>query len=77
MIISINSGSWRGGEVIRLVTDLEELVKVALKRGVGKGIGGWGKWDGGCWVLWPLCVCVCISVVVVEGAGAGGMGFVQ
>jgi hypothetical protein len=30
--------------VIRLVIDLGELVKVALNVGMGKGVGGWGKW---------------------------------
>jgi hypothetical protein len=49
--------------VIRLVTDYGELVKLALK----KGVGGWVKRYGGCWVVWPLCVFGCISVVIVEG----------
>jgi hypothetical protein len=43
MIKFINSGSW-GVMVIRLVIDLGELVKVALNVGMGKGVGGWGKW---------------------------------
>jgi hypothetical protein len=47
VIISINSGHW-GGNVIRLIIDFEELVKVALKRGER---GRWGKVYGGCWVL--------------------------
>jgi hypothetical protein len=33
----------RGVLVIRLVTDFGELVKVALNRGAGCGVGGWGK----------------------------------
>jgi hypothetical protein len=41
---------------------------VALKGKAGVGVGEWGKWCGGCWVLWPLCVFGYISVVVVEGA---------
>jgi hypothetical protein len=44
------------------------LVKVALKRGVRKGMGGWGNIYGGYRVLWPLCVFECIFVVVVEVA---------
>jgi hypothetical protein len=53
---------------IRVVIDFGRLIKVELKRGVGKGVGEWGKRYGDCWVLWPLCVFGCISVVVVEGA---------
>jgi hypothetical protein len=37
--------------VIRLVRDFEKLVKVALKRGVRKGMGGWGNIYGGYRVL--------------------------
>jgi hypothetical protein len=69
MILCINNGNW-GEEVmvIRLVIDLGELVKLALKREVSKGVDGWGNRYGCCWVLWPLCVFGCISVAVVEGA---------
>jgi hypothetical protein len=63
--------------VIRLVIDFGKLIKVVLKREVGKGVDKWGRRYGGCWVLWPLCVFGCISVVVrvlVSGiTGAGVM----
>jgi hypothetical protein len=49
--------------VIRLVIDFGEFIKAVLKRGVG----GWEKRYGSCWVLWPLCVFGYIFVVV-EGA---------
>jgi hypothetical protein len=41
MIISTNSRSWQGVMVIRLVIDLGELVKMALKRGRGREKDGW------------------------------------
>jgi hypothetical protein len=53
--------------VIKLFLDFGELGKVALKRGAGKGVGGWGKRYGVCWVLWPLCVFGYISVVMEGG----------
>jgi hypothetical protein len=66
--------------VIRLVIDFGELVKVALKGGVGKGLGGCGKRYGSCWVS---CPCVCLGVflllswkVLVSGI-AGGWACVQ
>jgi hypothetical protein len=37
--------------VIRLFTNIEELVKVVFKGELGKGVGRWGKSYGGCWVL--------------------------
>jgi hypothetical protein len=48
--------------VIRLVIGFGELVKVALKGGVGKGVGQWGKRYGGCWVLLP---CVYLGVFLL------------
>jgi hypothetical protein len=33
--------------VINLALDFGELVKVALKRGTGKGADRWEKWKGG------------------------------
>jgi hypothetical protein len=44
MLISINSQSWVGVMVIRLVTDFGKLVKVALKR---DGVVQWVKRYGG------------------------------
>jgi hypothetical protein len=41
--------------VIRVVTDLGELVKMALKGGLGKGVGVWGRVMG-LLGLWPLCL---------------------
>jgi hypothetical protein len=45
--------------VIRLVIDFGELVKVELKGGVGKGVGGWGKRDGAAGFCGP---CVCLGI---------------
>jgi hypothetical protein len=50
--------------MVRLVIDLGELIKLVLRRGVGKRVGGWGKLYGGCLVLCPLCVFGCNSVVL-------------
>jgi hypothetical protein len=44
------------------------LVKVTLKAGAQKGMGGLGKSYGGCHVLLPLCIFDCICIVVVERA---------
>jgi hypothetical protein len=66
------------GNVIRLVMDLGELVKVALKRGGGKMVGGGGElWVY--WVFWHLCVLGYISVVVDDVCVriVGGWHFVQ
>jgi hypothetical protein len=38
-------------------------MKVALKCGVGVGVGYWGKMYGGCWVFVVLCVCLGIFLL--------------
>jgi hypothetical protein len=65
--------------VIRVDIEIWENGKGGIKRGTGKGVGGWKNWYGGCWVLWPLCMSGCIFVVVVEGVSgnAGGCICVQ
>jgi hypothetical protein len=37
-----------GVMVIRVVIDFQELIKMALKRGSLKGVGGWRKRNGDC-----------------------------
>jgi hypothetical protein len=49
-----------GGLVIRL-----GIVTWKIGKGSNKRVG---KWYGGYWVLWPLCLFGCISVVVVGSA---------
>jgi hypothetical protein len=56
VIISINSGHW-GGNVIRLIIDFEELVKVALKGGHRKRSGWWVKRYGAAG-FHGLCMCL-------------------
>jgi hypothetical protein len=53
LIIAISSISWGWVKVIGLVIDFGELVKVVLKREVGKRVGEWRKRKKGCWVLCP------------------------
>jgi hypothetical protein len=54
--------------VVWLEIETWVIGKGGTKGGGQKGVSGWEKRYGGCWILWPLCVLGCISAVVVEDA---------
>jgi hypothetical protein len=42
--------------IIRLDIKIWIIGKDGTKEGEGKKVGKWGMKEGGCWVLWPLCM---------------------